>query len=644
MWFSNNITEDKNRYIITWFPVQEFLKAIVKEYRTTKIQRIVTASGFKFFGYRTISIHKFFIPELLYLLKKFNFSSSLINTIIENTWVSKFKRVTKNYPSLVSEKMNITLKDYQQEYIEKYPELKDTFQLRGMILSFDQGLGKTMTSLATMISLKKEKTIIVAPKSTLYTVWAKHVKEYITKDNKVYILGDNEFSEDYDYYILNYEAMSKFDPYLNIFTKYNTGIILDESHNFLKKSNRTVNALNLIRKTKASDSLLLSGTPLKSVGSEIIPMLLMLDKFFDEDAVNIFKSAFGMNTTLASDILHSRLSHIMYRKVKEEVLALPKKTELTMKVKISDGEKYTIQSVKEIAEKYANERLAYHRDHMKKYVSDYNLCMDWIKENTDLPGTPEFSQYEMDIRYLRSISFSVMDKQHMSSAQRTNDYEKKVIYPLLPNDLKRKFKESKTAVKYVELKVRGEVIGSLLINLRKEMTSKIVEKVDFKGIINKAMKKTIIFSSFVDSVEVAYDHIRSLGFKPLLLHGGEGNAKTAVEKFQTDYSINPLISTTQMLVTGVTLTEANTMLFLNKPFRYTDYLQASDRIHRIGQDTDVFIYTILLDTGQKGNLSTRMEDIMEWSRSGFEGIVNGNDTNSTKRLYQIVMKQELDNY
>ena len=36
-----------------------------------------------------------------------------------------------------------------------------------------------------------------------------------------------------------------------------------------------------------------------------------------------------------------------------------------------------------------------------------------------------------------------------------------------------------------------------------------VEEVDFKGIINKAIKKTIIFSSFIDSVEAAYEHIRN---------------------------------------------------------------------------------------------------------------------------------------
>jgi len=213
-------------------------------------------------------------------------------------------------------------------------------------------------------------------------------------------------------------------------------------------------------------------------------------------------------------------------------------------------------------------------------------------------------------------------KEMVEMAKWANDFEKDVILPLLPNDLKKEFKESRSAVKYVHLKVRGEVIGNYITKLRMKMTSEIVQHANLDKIINLAMKKTVIFTSFVDTVEIAYKHIKSLGFNALMLHGGTGdNAKSAVEKFTKDPDINPLVSSLAMLVTGVTLVEANTMVFLNKPFRFTDYLQASDRIHRIGQDADVYIYTIILDTGKAGNLSTRMEDIMEWSRDQFSDLV-----------------------
>ena len=104
------------------------------------------------------------------------------------------------------------------------------------------------------------------------------------------------------------------------------------------------------------------------------------------------------------------------------------------------------------------------------------------------------------------------------------------------------------------------------------------------------------------------------------------DVKGLIKKFRTDNKVNPLVASIQTISTGVTLIEANTMIFMNKPFRYTDYAQASDRIHRIGQDSTCTIYTLILDTGDSPNLSTRMEDIMEFSRSMFDSIVgNGDD-------------------
>ena len=79
-----------------------------------------------------------------------------------------------------------------------------------------------------------------------------------------------------------------------------------------------------------------------------------------------------------------------------------------------------------------------------------------------------------------------------------------------------------------------------------------------------------------------------------------------------------------MMSTGVTLNEANTTIFAPTPFRYTDYEQAMARCYRIGQDTDVYVYTLTLDTDGKPNISTRIQDISDWSKSLFMNIVGVN--------------------
>lgn len=634
----SEVIEQGNKYKITWFPTYQFARALHREYKSKRVDNLFQATGISMWGYRNIVVHRFFIPEIVYLLKKFKFSPDLINTIIENTWMSDYKhmtRKTKTNLDLVTSNMNgITLKDYQAEFIQRYPALKDLFQLRGMILSFDQGLGKTVTSMSTMVALNKEKTIVIAPKSTIDVTWRAQLEKFIKGPPRVYVTGDPNFSIDYDFFVFNYEAISKLAPIAKEFRKYNTGIIVDESHNFLTQSNRTSNLVDLTYATKCSDLLLLSGTPLKAVGSELLSMLMLLDRFIDEEAKQIFRKTFGLSSSLANDVIHARLDHIMYRKVKEDVLDLPKKTEYTIKIKIPDGDKYTLDEVKKKASVYAKERAQYHREHMRDYIDTFNRILTYAKNETELGGTPGFAKFIKNLNKLRNIQFSTMNPDHVALAHEIRQYEDTYLFPALPAEMKREYREVSSAVKYVGLKVRGEVIGNLLIKMRTEMTSEMVAYANLPDMIHKAMKKTIIFTSFIETCEAAYDYLTKHGFKKAIkLHGqSEETVKGAVEKFTKDPSYNPLVSTINMLVTGVTLIEANNMVFLNKPYRFTDFAQASDRIHRIGQDTPVFINTIILDTGSKPNLSTRMEDIMEWSRDSFNDLVGG----SNLRIEQIM--------
>ena len=114
-----------------------------------------------------------------------------------------------------------------------------------------------------------------------------------------------------------------------------------------------------------------------------------------------------------------------------------------------------------------------------------------------------------------------------------------------------------------------------------------------------------------------------------MIYGGTSKeVPNLLKQFKTDKKVNPLIATMQTLSTGVTLTEANQVIFVNRPWRQADYVQSSDRVHRIGADTECFIKTLTLDTGEEPNLSTSMKDILDWSRELNETIVDGKVVNS----------------
>ena len=150
-------------------------------------------------------------------------------------------------------------------------------------------------------------------------------------------------------------------------------------------------------------------------------------------------------------------------------------------------------------------------------------------------------------------------------------------------------------------------------------------KEEIKDMINNSTKKTVIFSTILEVVDYISKDLTDAGVGNVKIVGGVGNRMDLIQSFKNDDDIEVLIATSQTLSTGVTLTEANQMFFFGTPWRRADYNQCCDRIYRIGQNTDVTIYNVLLDTGDKLNLSTRMNDILNWSDDMFTNMVEGEE-------------------
>lgn len=612
-------------YEIKNFPVDAFFKKLHKTYKTSKLEHLIQIIGIGWWASsrRTIKIHRFFIPELIYLLEKFQYSKSLIDTIKLNTWISdNSTRSTKINIDRIAKNMNCKLYPHQIDFINSYPINKDTRKLRGYLLSFEQGLGKTITSLALMEALGKEKVVIICPKNTMQETWEKHIKTFYNSIQSMHLAGFRNTPGPYRFFILNYDRIGELNNefYQKQFGDKSVGVIIDESHNFLRQQSlRTQALIQLAKSGVASDVLLLSGTPLKCQGVEMLPLIKVLDPFFDEAAETIFKKAFGINTEIAADVLNCRL-HAMMTRVTKEVLDLPEKKEWVVKIQMPTGYKYTMKSVKIAIADYINERKEFHKKQMSVYYKEFNECIEFLKRK--LGKDHDFLTY-IDI-IERLIKTGGQYEWGDTSITWANKYEKEVLEPLLPPDLLKKFRHSKAAVKYLHLKIRGEVLGNCLMHLRMQMTSEMLIAGDIQKYVSEAIKKTVIFSSYVDTIESCEKYFKSNSYKPLCIYGKTSdNLAALVGEFQNNPDTNPLIASIQTLSTGATLTAANRLIFLNKPWRSIEYQQASDRIHRIGQDTPVDIISLVLDTGKEDNLSTRMEEVMAWSNSLFSAIVDG---------------------
>lgn len=639
------VKEEGMHYTIRNFPVIQFFNKLRKEYKTSKLEHLFDVIGIRLFSAnkRTIVIHKFFVPELLYLLDKYNFPNSLITTIRSNTWVGAVRPVTGSVDlNYINQTMQVSLYDHQTEFLKSYLPNKIKNHLRGYLLSFEQGLGKTITSICLMEGLKKERIVIICPKNTMMETWNAHLIKFFKNNQKVWVAGYTKgpLYASVRWIIVNYERIDEVKEFLIKNPMNNLGIIVDESHNFLRTSSqRTQQLIDLTNNNRNADILMMSGTPIKLCGVEMIPLLRVLDPYCDDEAVAIFKRTFGFNTSIANDVLSARLSRMMTR-VRKDILNLPEKKESVVNVKMSTGWKYTASQVEKQIVEFVRERQDYYNQHLQQYIEAFEEAITWLKRDPVVGRQPDFQRYLNIIDWLRESHIS--DARGNADIVWANQYEKDVLIPALPEDLRKKFIWSKSVVKYLPLKIKGEVIGTLLTRLRMQMTTEMLQAADIKQYVDNAVKKTVIFTSYVDTIEVAYNYFKSQGYNVAAVYGKTASELTdTIQRFQEDQSVNPLIASLKMLSTGATLTAANTVIFLNKPWRSIEYQQASDRVHRIGQDTECEIISLVLDTGKEANLSTRMEDIMQWSSDQFDQIVDQKERELMRKFFKSFASLEI---
>ena len=625
------VKEQGNKINITGIPQTTFMKDIKNQWGTTKLKNMFQLQ-FHFGRGQLMSFHKFFLPDFLYVINQLpnRRAYQLVTELIyENTYLKKLNEPIQENINLttIQNELQLELKEYQLEFVKNYDRLKQRYSLKGYLLAFDTGVGKTVTAIALMTALNKEKIIVLTPNNVVYE-FAGEINKFCKTPQKIWT--KEKPISNAKWFIINYESMPKLLS-LKELKSGNIGIIIDEIHYFRSANAERVKYAEMIAKyTQSVDILTMSGTPIKQAPAELIPLLKLLDPYFDEEAEQIFKKAFGVNTMQLADIVRHRLGMMMYRKTKEEVLDLPEKHEENIMVKIPNGENYTLKKVQQEVKKFVEERKKYYDQSTKQFEQDYLAGLKYFTSTSQF-NKSDYNKYLNIVEAIKKKKYGSWEEKGRLMKE-ANFYEKTVILPTLPSELKNRFKKAKSVYKYVDMVMLGEVIGNLLTRLRAAMYSEMFKHGPIKDIIQKAIKKTIIFTTFTDVVEAAAKSARDdWGMNPSIIYGKTSKDTPAILKeFKQNPNKNPLICTMQTMATGVTVVEANTVIFVGQGFRSVDKKQAYSRVYRIGQTDDVYIYILILDTGSEPNLSTRLEDIVSWSQQMFDAIVGDVDIDLQK--------------
>lgn len=614
-----------------------------------------------------MKFQKFYLPDMYHVVLELLNNDKFKRRIVSRSKLQKLKELFETIPLVQNIKLIQNIKDedipvvnksilknifvpgfklfeHQDKFIDNCLFKSKLMDLRGYLLDAGPGLGKTINSIALMELLGADKIIVVCPKKAVIDVWEETINRIYSKPQTYNLSIDSvkggkvklaNFSLDSKFMVCHFESLDKLVASLRNIPNARYGIVLDEAHGMNSyKSQRSTLFRELNKIVNPYFCLWMSGTPLKALGSETMTMFETIDKLFTPEVVKSFNSVFGISGVYAATVMANRLQ-LVKATIKAQGSGVEQFT-YQSKVVLPDAWKYTLSTIREEMKKYIRERTAFYNEFRDEYIEEYFEGIEEFKDNLganfDTKMQIALDEYLAKTKELHN-GYNPTSPVHKQYIIDCNYFEDKVIIPILSNKTKKIFRKAKSVYKYVELTIIGETLGNVIGRKRTECNKAIVEamaksftvvneesketyETNLGEVIRDAEAKTLIFTDYVDVLKRCNEILTEEGFHPITIFGETTTTiglSNQVKQFKENSKINPLITTFKTLSEAVPLTEANTVIFLNLPFRSGTYDQAVKRANRIGQTKYVHLYEVTLDTGNEENISTRNLDILKWS-------------------------------
>jgi len=441
-------------------------------------------------------------------------------------------------------------------------------QLKRYINGDEQGLGKTLQTIATLFAADQQgedvfPALVICPSSTKIN-WKREWKQWVNKD--AMILEDkvktnwHQFSKlgMNDVFICNYESLKKYfvlkypekgkmrnsnDIIMDERFKLFKSIIIDESHRCKDPGTQQAKIILRICSTpehKKEWVILLSGTPVVNKPIDLYPQLAIMNRLSHFGNKKLFLARYCEGGKGASNL--KELNYLM------------------------------------------NQNLFFRRE--KKDVAK------------DLP-----------------------EKQRQTILC---DITTRVQYNKAKNDFVKFLEDSGWTDAEIAKKLRGEIMVKMGELKRISALGKLNEVKEFIQEVMDSGKKLIVFCSLHSIV----DAIREMFPKSVTVTGRDSmdQKQANIDKFQNDASCQLIVCNIKAAGVGITLTASSRVAFVEYPWTYADCVQCEDRAHRIGQTNNVMctyflgdntidedLYKMIQDKRHTANSITGATDMMEMS-------------------------------
>lgn len=144
-------------------------------------------------------------------------------------------------------------------------------------------------------------------------------------------------------------------------------------------------------------------------------------------------------------------------------------------------------------------------------------------------------------------------------------------------------------------------------------------------------EQCLIFSNWAEVCKIIVDRLKSVNAL------GYISGCKDLKAIETEFKANPnhvaLVGTIKLMGTGLTFNNSNNVIFFDSPWTDADKQQAIDRCHRIGQTSDLNIYTLVC----ANTIDEKVEKIIQRKHILSDGIVDGGNVMKLEQLINLLL-------
>ena len=147
-------------------------------------------------------------------------------------------------------------------------------------------------------------------------------------------------------------------------------------------------------------------------------------------------------------------------------------------------------------------------------------------------------------------------------------------------------------------------------------------------------KKVVIFSNWTQMTLPIYNRL-AVKYRGTYITGevDSDQRQAHVKQFQEDDTCKFIVGTIGAMGTGLTLTAGTVEIFMDEPWNRANKEQAEDRLHRIGQSTNITIYTLIC----KDTIDERVHELVENKGKMADMLVDGKVVGDKSKMLDFLL-------